>query len=99
MAEQEFSYIEALTALVRFQRRERARERGEITMTTTDPSELGRALAARRSRATVVCEACRQAFEARISEKRPPRTCANACRQKLWRREKKVRIASHSGAV
>lgn len=58
----------------------------------TDPaaSEDGRALAARRPRATFVCEVCHQPFEAwvRKPDKQPARTCSATCRSRLHRAEK-----------
>lgn len=55
-----------------------------------DASALGRALAARRRRATYRCEVCGEPFEAWEREKQIPRTCSNRCRQKLHRDEKQA---------
>ena len=57
----------------------------------TDASDLGRALAALRPRATYCCEICGDHFTAwkRKPDAQPPRTCTPACRQKLFRLRKK----------
>lgn len=55
----------------------------------TDPSDLARQLAARRKRATFVCEVCGAAFEAWARKKQQARTCSPACRQKLYRDRKR----------
>jgi hypothetical protein len=57
---------------------------------TGDASELARQLAARRKRTTIVCEICGIEKEVWQREKQKPRTCSNACRQKLYRRERQV---------
>lgn len=54
-----------------------------------DASELARALAARRKRATFVCEVCGREYEAWDRATQRARTCSPACRQKLYRAGKK----------
>lgn len=56
---------------------------------TDTASDLGRALAALRPRTTIRCEVCSAAFEAWLRKSQQPRTCSNACRQKLYRRERR----------
>lgn len=58
----------------------------------TDASELARALAARRRRATFVCEVCGAEYEAwdRKPTKQPARTCSSKCRQQLYRDRKRA---------
>jgi len=65
-------------------------------MTTPDASEMARALAARRRRATFTCAICGQQYEAwdRKPNRQPARTCSNACRQALWRKNRKTRPGS-----
>lgn len=62
-------------------------------MTTTDPTEAGRALNARRRRQTYRCEQCGKPFEAiRQTGERTPRTCSPTCRSKLrYYRNKEAR--------
>jgi len=61
-------------------------------MTTTDPTEAGRALAARRPRATYVCEVCSKTFEATVQTgARTPTTCSGQCRDKRYHRRKRQR--------
>lgn len=56
---------------------------------STDASELARTLAARRPRATYVCEVCDREFEAVMQAgARVPTTCSTSCRQKRFRRAK-----------
>lgn len=56
----------------------------------TTPSDRGRALAALRPRTTVACEVCGAVFEAWQRKTQQARTCSPACRQKLWRRQRKL---------
>jgi hypothetical protein len=58
-------------------------------MTTT--SDLGRALVALRPTTTITCEVCGTEKTVRQSTRWPARTCSPACRQQLYRREKKAR--------
>lgn len=62
-------------------------------MTDADASEMARALAARRRRAVFVCEVCGKEHETLDRPTQQPRTCSNACRQKLWRRQQKAKPA------
>ena len=54
------------------------------------PGDRGRALAALRPRTTIRCEVCGAEFETWARKRQQARTCSNACRQKLWRRERKA---------
>ena len=56
----------------------------------SDASELARQLAAHRKRTTIVCEVCGSEAEVWARQTQQARTCSNACRQKLYRREKKT---------
>jgi hypothetical protein len=55
------------------------------------PSNLARALAARRQRQEYTCEVCGGAFVAWKRERQAPRTCSGRCRVALSRREKRAR--------
>ena len=55
----------------------------------TDASDLGRALAARRKRTVITCEVCGKEAEVWERKSQQARTCSNACRQQLWRHERK----------
>jgi anaerobic ribonucleoside-triphosphate reductase len=57
------------------------------------PSERGRALASLRRRAGFVCEVCGEQFEAWDRKTQPARTCSGKCRARLFRRERKTRLA------
>ena len=66
----------------------------EIQDWETDPymttaSDLARALAARRQRATIICEVCGKEAEVWARKSQQARTCSNKCRQALWRKEHK----------
>lgn len=56
----------------------------------TDPSDLARALAARRRRTTITCVICGTEKEVWQRETQQARTCSVNCRAKLHRREKKA---------
>lgn len=53
------------------------------------PSELARALAARRRRTIIICEACGREAEVWARKTQQARTCSLKCRQKLWRQAHK----------
>lgn len=54
------------------------------------PSELARALAARRQRITATCEVCGAGFETWKRKTQQARTCSNRCRQQLHRDKKRA---------
>jgi predicted RNA-binding Zn-ribbon protein involved in translation (DUF1610 family) len=56
----------------------------------TDASDLGRALAALRPRATYTCAMCGKEYVARSGKPRGmAHTCSNRCRQQLFRLRKR----------
>jgi hypothetical protein len=59
---------------------------------TSDASDLGRALAALRPRATIICEVCGTEKEVWLRAKQQPRTCSPKCRQQLYRDRKKAGV-------
>lgn len=60
----------------------------------TDASELAKALAATRTRATAVCEVCGREWQALVRPQQPARTCSNRCRQQLHRDRRKLEQAA-----
>lgn len=59
---------------------------------TTDSTAAARALAARRPRATYVCEVCGKPFEATVQTgARTPSTCSGPCRDKRYYQRKRQR--------
>jgi hypothetical protein len=54
------------------------------------PSNIARALAARRRRTTIRCEICGAEAEVWLRKRQQARTCSNACRQQLYRRKRQA---------
>ena len=57
----------------------------------TDATEAARQLAARRQRATFVCDYCGKEFEALARKSQQARTCSQSCRQRMYLQNKRER--------
>lgn len=58
-------------------------------MTDSAASEAARALAARRPRVPIICEACGREFTATVRRDQTTRACSSTCRSKLHRQRKR----------